>query len=151
VHWDLIDSDWGGGGQYAGMPGRISRNLYKNGFPELGWEILKRHMGYIDYFPYLPQNPRTDVPLQDRSSMPVEIAAGAGMEAIIFGIFGIRIDREEISIKPNYHEGMGVTTLRDFKFRGSMYDIQITERSFSVWRDGHLAATRPLGETVEIR
>jgi hypothetical protein len=151
VHWDLIDSDWGGGGQYAGMPGRISRNLYRQGFPEMGWDILKRHIGYIDYFPYLPQNPRTDVPEQDRSSMPVEIAAGAGMEAIIFGTFGINIDKDILTISPNYSEEMGVTTLSDFKFKGKSYNIQINCKSFSIYQDGRYVTAKPYGESVEFK
>jgi len=150
VHWDLIDSDWGGGGQYAGMPGRISRNLYRQGFAELGWDILKRNMRYIDFFPYLPQNPRTDAPIQDRSSMPVEISAGAGMEAIIFGTFGISIDKNVLTIKPNTHEELGETTLRDFKFRGKSYNIQIGKRNFSVYQNGKFVIAKPFGETVRI-
>jgi hypothetical protein len=150
VHWDLIDSDWGGGGQYAGMPGRISRNLYRQGFPEMGWDMLKRHMGYIDYFPYLPQNPRTDSPEQDRSSMPVEISAGAGMEAIIFGTFGINIEKEVLTIQPNTHEELGMTTLRDFRFRGKSYTIQINKRNFSVFQDGLHLSTKPFGESVVV-
>ncbi|MCX6227480.1 MAG: hypothetical protein NTV01_22550 [Bacteroidia bacterium] len=150
VHWDLIDSDWGGGGQYAGMPGRISRNLYKQGFAEMGWDLLKRHIRYIDYFPYLPQNPRTDSPIQDRSSMPVEISAGAGMEAIIFGTFGISINKNVLTIKPNTHEELGITTLRDFKFRGKLYTILINERNFMVFQDGKLIADKPFGESVVI-
>ncbi len=148
VHWDLIDSDWGGGGQYAGMSGRISRNLYKQGFAEMGWDVLKRNMRYIDYFPYLPQNPRTDTPEQDRSSMPVEISAGAGMEAIIFGTFGITIEKNVLTIQPNMHEELGVTTLRDFKFMGKSYNIQINKRNFSVFQDGKLVATKCFGESV---
>ena len=151
VHWDLIDSDWGGGGQYAGMPGRISRNLYKQGFPEMGWDILKRNMRYIDYFPYLPQNPRTDAPIQDRSSMPLEISAGAGMEAIIFGSFGISIDKDQLTIKPNTHEELVVSTLRDFKFMGKSYSIEIGKRNFSVYRDGMYFMTIPFGESVVIK
>jgi hypothetical protein len=150
THWDLIDADWGGGGQYAGMPGRISRNLYRQGFPEMGLDILKRHMGYMDYFPYFPQNPRTDSPDQDRSSMPLEISAGAGMEAIIFGTFGINIEKEVLIIKPNTHEGLGETTLRDFKFRGKSYNIQTSRRNFSVFQDGKHLATKPYGESVVI-
>ncbi len=150
IHWDLIDSDWGGGGQYAGMPGRISRNLYRQGFPEMGWDILKRHMGYIEFFPYLPQNPRTDTPEQDRSSMPVEISAGAGMEAIIFGTFGISIEKDKLIVKPNTHEELGVTTLRDFKFRGKFYNIQIGLRTFSVFCDDKLIAEKPFGESLVI-
>jgi hypothetical protein len=150
VHWDLIDSDWGGGGQYAGMPGRIARNLYRNGFPETAWEVLKRHIGYIDYFPYLPQNPRTDAPEQDRSSMPVEIAAGAGMEAIIFGTFGINIKNDTLKICPNYHHDMGKSTLRNFNFRGKVYNITVDEREFEVWSDDVLRFRKPLGENIEI-
>ncbi len=151
VHWDLIDADWGGGGQYAGMPGRIARNLYSQGFAEIGWEILKRHAGYIDYFPYLPQNPRTDTPEQDRSSMPVEIASGAGMEAIIFGTFGIRMDGDRLTICPNYHPEMGNSSLRNLIFRGRSYSVSVSEKEFSVWRDGSFISCKPLGESVEFR
>ena len=148
IHWDLIDSDWGGGGQYAGAPGRLSRYLYKQGFPEMGWNILLRHMRYIDYFPYLPQNPRTDAPIQDRSSQPVEIASGAGMEAVIFGTFGIKIDNDKLTIAPNTHEELGLTTLRDFKFRGISYTILLERRLFSVYRNGNKVTEKPYGESV---
>jgi len=148
VHWDLLDADFGGGGQYAGMCGKISENVYKYGFPELGWNILSRHMGYIDYFPYLPQNPRTDTPENDRFSMPVELASGAGMEAIIFGTFGITIDNNRLFISPNTHRELGNTILRDFKFRGKTYDIQIREREFSVYCNGKHMTTRRYGEKV---
>ena len=30
-HHDRIDADWGGGGQFAGMPGRIAVNCFKLG------------------------------------------------------------------------------------------------------------------------
>jgi hypothetical protein len=150
VHWDLIDSDWGGGGQYAGAPGRLSRYLFKQGFAEMGWNILERHMRYIEFFPYLPQNPRTDAPIQDRSSMPVEIASGAGMEAIIFGTFGIKIDNDKLTIAPNTHEGLGVSTLKDFRFKGNSYNIQVSKNDFSVYRNGIHIATKPIGEAIEI-
>jgi hypothetical protein len=150
VHWDLIDSDWGGGGQYAGNPGRISRNLYKQGFAELAWDILKRHIRYVDYFPYMPQNPRTDSPEEDRSSMPVAISAGAGMEAIIFGLFGIQIEQDHLIISPNTNEDIGHTILRDFRFKGKSYNIEINKLNFSVYENGKIIATKPFGETVKI-
>jgi hypothetical protein len=151
IHWDLIDSDWGGGGQYAGAPGRLSRYLYKQGFAEMGWDILQRHMRYIEYFPYLPQNPRTDAPIQDRSSMPVEIASGAGMEAIIFGTFGIKIENDKMTITPNTHEELGISTLKDFRFKGNSYNIQISKNNFSVFRNGIHISTKPIGEAIEIK
>jgi hypothetical protein len=148
VHWDLIDSDWGGGGQYAGMPGRISRNLYQKGFAGKGWDVLKRHIRYVDYFPYLPQNPRTDTPEQDRSSMPLEISAGAGLEAIVFGTFGIRMEGEKLIIKPFNHEDIGEATLTNFRFNGRTYGIQLDRKTFSVFEDGKLIASKFYGESV---
>ena len=80
--------------------------------------------------------------------MPVEVASGAGMEAIIFGTFGINIEKDKLTITPNTHEELGATTLRDFKFRGKSYTIQINKRNFSVYQNGKLVATKPFGESV---
>ncbi len=105
-------------------------------------------MRYIEFFPYLPQNPRTDAPIQDRSSMPVEIASGAGMEAIIFGTFGIKIDNDKMTISPNTHEGLGISTLKDFRFKGNSYNIRIDKRDFSVWLNNEKVTEKPFGESV---
>lgn len=136
VHWDRIDGDWGGGGQYAGMPTRIARNLYKIGFSELGWKVLKRYARYVDYFPYFTQNPSTDKPHQERSSMPLEISAGSAAEALIFGTFGVNIDINSISINPCYHEDLGYSVLKDFRWRGSVYDVELHKRTFVVYKNG---------------
>lgn len=148
VHWDLIDSDWGGGGQYAGMPGRVSRNLYQKGFAGKGWDVLKRNMRYIDHFPYLPQNPRTDTPEQDRSSMPVQIAAGAGWEAIVFGTFGVKMEEDQLTIKPFNHEDVGEATLQGVQYRGRTFSIQLKRKFFSVYEGEKLIATKFYGEAV---
>ncbi|NJX14380.1 hypothetical protein [Tamlana crocina] len=151
VHWDLIDSDWGGGGQYAGMPGRISRNLYQKGFAGKGWDVLKRNMRYIDHFPYLPQNPRIDAPEADRSSMPLQIAAGAGMEAIIFGTFGVNIQENSLSIKPYNHEDIGEALLENVQWNNNSYSIQLERKTFSVYKNGQLETTKFYGETYSIK
>ena len=151
VHWDLIDSDWGGGGQYAGMPGRISRNLYQKGFAGKGWDVLKRNSRYVHHFPYLPQNPRTDVPEQDRSSMPLEISAGAGLEAIVFGTFGVKMAENKLTIKPFNHENIGEATLTDVTWKGRKFGIQLTRKTFSVYEGGKLIATEFYGEEVVVQ
>ncbi|TWO34672.1 hypothetical protein E1J38_002105 [Seonamhaeicola sediminis] len=150
VHWDLIDSDWGGGGQYAGMPGRISRNLYAKGFAGKGWDVLKRNIRYIEHFPYLPQNPRIDVAEQDRSSMPVQIAAGAGLEAIVFGTFGVNIQENSLSIKPYNHEDIGRALLEDVQWNNDSYSIQLERKTFSIYKNGQLETTKFYGETYSI-
>ncbi|MBJ6367468.1 glucosidase family protein [Snuella sedimenti] len=151
VHWDLIDSDWGGGGQYAGMPGRISRNLYQKGFAGKGWDVLKRNIRYIDHFPYLPQNPRIDEPEQDRSSMPVQIAAGAGLEAIVFGTFGIKMEADELTVKPFNHEDIGEATLTNVVWKGRKFGVQLMRKTFSVYEDDKLMATKFYGESFTIK
>lgn len=151
VHWDLIDSDWGGGGQYAGMPGRISRNLYQKGFAGKGWDVLKRNIRYIDHFPYLPQNPRIDAPIQDRSSMPVQIAAGAGLEAIVFGMFGIKIEDDKLTIKPYNHEDVGKATLTDIPYKGRKFSVRLSGKSFSAFEDDKLIGTKFYGESVVVK
>jgi hypothetical protein len=151
VHWDLIDSDWGGGGQYAGMPGRISRNLYRKGFAGKGWDVLKRTSRYIDHFPYLPQNPRIDIPEQDRSSMPLEISAGAGLEAIVFGTFGVNMGEKQLIIKPFNHEDIGEATLTDIIWKGRTFGIQLTRKTFSVYEGEKLLATEFYGKRVVIK
>lgn len=148
VHWDYIDSDWGGGGQYAGMPGRVSRYLYQRGFAGQGWDILKRHIRYMDYFPYLPQNPFTDKPEQDLSSMCLEIAAGAGMEAIIFGTFGVKMEEDKLTIQPYNHEDIGEAILTDIKYKGRTFGIQLKQKNFLVFEGDKLIATKFYGEKV---
>jgi hypothetical protein len=151
VHWDLIDSDWGGGGQYAGMPGRISRNLYAKGFAGKGWDVLKRNIRYIDHFPYLPQNPRIDVAEQDRSSMPVQIAAGAGLEAIVFGTFGVHIEEDSLMIQPYNHEDIGEALLEDVKWNNHSFSIQLNRKTFSIFKNGQLETTKFYGEAYSIK
>lgn len=150
IHWDLIDSDWGGGGQYAGMPGRISRYLYQRGFAGKDWDILKRHIRYMDHFPYLPQNPWTDKPEQDLSSMSLEISAGAGMEAIIFGTFGVKMEEDRLTIKPYNHEDIGEATLKDIHYKGRTFGIQLSRKTFSVYEGESFITTKFYGESVTI-
>lgn len=150
VHWDMIDSDWGGGGQYAGMPGRISRYLYQRGFAGMGWDLLRRHIRYMDYFPYLPQNPWTDRPEQDLSSMCLQISAGAGMEAIIFGTFGVKMAKDKLTIKPFNHEDIGEATLTNIHYKGRVFGIQLKRKTFSVYEGEKLIATKFYGESVSI-
>ncbi len=150
IHWDLIDSDWGGGGQYAGMPGRISRYLYKKGFAGKAWDLLKRNMRYTDYFPYFPQNPRTDIPEQDRSSMPLQISAGAGIEAIIFGTFGVKMNENSLVIRPFNHEDIGEAIIKEIKYKGRVFNIHMQKKFFSVYENNKKIATKFYGETVTI-
>jgi len=150
VHWDRIDGDWGGGGQYAGMPTRIARNLYKVGNAQLGWDVIKRYARYIDYFPYLSQNPSTDAPIQDRSSMPLQISAGAAAEALLFGTFGITPSRTQLSFRPTYHSDLGNCSVKNYHWGGHTYELYLKDHTFVVYQDGTLFKEEVYGERITV-
>jgi hypothetical protein len=151
VRWDRIDSDWGGGGQYAGMPLRIARNLYRTGRPELGWDVLRRFSRYVEFFPYIPQNPRTDRAYQDHSSMPTELSAGAGLEAVWFGVFGLQPQAGgSLIIKPAWNPELGTARLLNFRMRGHTYDVTLTPTGFEASRDGKHVGSCPHGRSLRV-
>ena len=87
THWDLMDEDWGGGGQYTGVPLRIAETLYRLGHGELAWNILSRCTRWTERYPYIPQDAFTDYPNDlDEEDMPLEIASGSGVQAILSGL-----------------------------------------------------------------
>ena len=102
----------------------------------------------MDHFPYLPQNPWTDRPEQDLSSMSLEISAGAGMEAIIFGTFGVKMGPDNLTIQPFNHEDIGEATLRDIPYKGKKFSIHLARKTFSIYEGGKLIATKFYGEKV---
>ena len=151
THWDRIDADWGGGGQYCGMPFRIAKNMVKSGYSTGGWDLLNRLAGYTDYLPYITQNPRTDKPFNDLlTSMPIEVSAGAGVEAILTAVFGISKSIDGIlTIEPITFRDLGVAEMKGLHYRGHTYDIKMEEKTFTVWQDGALKVTLPYGNRMK--
>jgi len=150
VHWDLMDSDWGGGGQYTGMPLRIAESLYRAGYAQLGWDVLSRCMKWTERYPYIPQDVFTDqiLDLEDED-MPLEIASGSAAQAVLFGIFGLRpaIDGT-LTISPSYHDALGESTMTGYTFHNHTYDLVLTESRYRVYRDGKLAAENPYSKAT---
>jgi hypothetical protein len=108
AHWDLEDVDWGGGGQYTGHPLRIAEFLYRHGSGELDWDILSRCTLWTQWYPYIPQEIFGDFPGYPEVEMPLEIAAGSGVQAILFGLFGLRPQVDgALEILPSYHRNLG--------------------------------------------
>ena len=150
THWDLMDEDWGGGGQYPGMPLRIAEALYRLGHAELGWNILSRCKLWTERYPYVPQDVFTDYPNDmDEEDMPLEISAGSGVQAVVFGIFGLRPSPDgALEVSPSYHQELGEAKLKGYSFRGHSYDVTMGPWEFRVYRDGQLAAQHPYGQPV---
>ncbi|MBZ5561961.1 MAG: hypothetical protein LAP13_06020 [Acidobacteriia bacterium] len=150
VHWDLEDVDWGGGGQYTGMPLRIAESLYRLGYPELAWNILSRCTRWSGSFPYIPQEMFADfLRSPEVVEMPLEIAAGSGVQAIVFGVFGFRPQIDgSLDVSPSHHRELGNASLTGYLFRGHSYDVVMDPWQFQVFRDGKLLADSPYGRPV---
>lgn len=144
VHWDLEDVDWGGGGQYTGMPLRIAESLYRLGSGELAWNILERCTRWTRMYPYIPQEIFGDFPGYPEVEMPLEIAAGSGAQAILFGVFGLRPRADgSLEVAPSYQAALGNASMTGYQFRGHSYDVAMNRGEFKVYRDGKLAGRKP--------
>jgi hypothetical protein len=138
VHWDLEDVDWGGGGQYAGGPLRIAESLFRLGFHQSGWDILNRCALWSEKFPYIPQEIFGDyLASPEVVEMEIEIAPGAGIQTILFGVFGLRPQVDgSLDIAPSYQQRLGEAKLTGYRFRGHNYDVAMGASGFEVFRDG---------------
>jgi hypothetical protein len=151
VHWDLMDADFGGGGYYMGMPLRIVRALYEHGESQRGWDLLQRMARLADHFPYMPQSPRVDEPYEFWTGGNMQISAGGALEAVWYGIFGLRPSLDgSLSLTPVYHKELGTARLEDFRFRGRSYDIILKPNKYEVSRDGKSLGRFKYGKEVVI-
>ena len=146
LHYDCEDIDWGGGGQYIGMPNRIAESLYQLGYVDKGWEILSRCIRWCEGYPYFPQEIFTERLSNPPYEMPLEISGGGGMQAILFGVFGLRPQNDRsLIIQPAYHIDLGEARMRGFVFAGHRYDIELGCEEYRVYRDGLLAVEASYG------
>lgn len=148
IHWDLEDVDWGGGGQYTGMPLRVAESLFRLGYPELGWNVLARCLPWARAYPYLPQEIFADfLRSPEVVEMPLEIAGGSGVHAILFGVFGLRPQLDgSLTIAPAYHQDLGKARMTGYRFRGHSYDVVLEPLHYTVFRDGERMAQKPYGQ-----
>jgi hypothetical protein len=150
AHWDREDADFGGGGQYAGEPLRVSESLYRLGQSELAWDILARCTRWAEHFPYIPQSIFTDFPGNTQVEMPLEISAGGGVQAILFGVFGLRPHADgSLEVLPSYHHELGKAKMTGYRFRGHTYDVVMGPWDYQVYRDNKLAAKNTYGQAAE--
>ncbi|MCX7806664.1 MAG: alpha,alpha-trehalase, partial [Planctomycetota bacterium] len=151
AHWDREDCDWGGGGQFVGMPGRIAGHLFQIGETCRAWDILVRVFRWSERLPYFPQTLYADeLALQEHQKYwPVQVSAGAGAQAVLFGAFGLRPAADgSISIGPAWPEWAGEAMLRGYVFRGHAYDVHVDRSGFRVFRDGEAVGGGRSGDVV---
>ena len=152
-HWDMEDCDWGGGGQYVGQPLKTAEALYEIGEADVAWQVLSRCTRWVERFPYFPQTIYgDDLSLQEHQiDWPLQISSGAGAQAIISGIFGIRPQIDgQLLIRPGYNDTLGSARMDGYHFRGHTYSVEMNASSFLVSIDGKAQRRRPLTDVVTI-
>lgn len=152
-HWDMEDCDWGGGGQYVGQSLRVAESLYSCGEAERAWQLLSRCTRWVERFPYFPQTIYGDeLALQAHQiDWPLQISGGAGAQAIIGGVFGIRPQFDgSLIIEPNYNSTLGTAKLSNYRFREHVYELNVTASGFQVSKDRKLLGTWRHGETAQV-
>ena len=138
-HWDMEDCDWGGGGQYVGQTLKIAGNLYAVGEAERAWGLLSRATHWVERFPYFPQTIYGDeLKLQEHQvDWPLQISAGAGAQAVIGGVFGLRPQFDgSLLVRPNHNPSLGNAKLTNYRFCGHVYEVHLNPQGSLVLRDG---------------
>lgn len=131
--YDPTDVDWGGPGVYAGDAPELMEDLLHAGFANQGIDLLHRILWW-GRFPYYPQAIRADGMGYREDGRPNEIAGLAAPQSIIFGLFGITVGKDFISIKPVNHSYMKGLSLTGLSIRNKKMDISIQseQAEFSV-------------------
>ena len=81
----------------------------------------------------------------------MQVSAGAGIEAIVFGLFGFKPQVDGcLDVHPYYAHELGTATLSDYRFRGHQYDISMNHYGFKLSRDGILLGSYEHGQSVRI-
>jgi len=131
--YDPADVDWGGPGVYAGDAPELTEDLLNAGFVNQGIDLLNRILWW-GRFPYYPQAIRADRIGYREDGRPNEIAGLATTQSVIFGLFGVSVGKDYISIKPVNHTFMKGLSLTGLTIRNLKIDIQVQKEKaeFSV-------------------
>ena len=127
--------------------------------PELGWQVVRRMVRWVEHFPYFPQTISGDSLMMQphERNWFLQVSAGAGAQAIVNGMFGIRPScNGTIRFQPSFNKTMmsGDVTISNYKFRGEVFGLQLrdgeTSATFNVTRGAKVVlAGVPIGQAVE--
>ncbi|HEY3868450.1 MAG TPA: hypothetical protein VGM10_08865 [Actinocrinis sp.] len=148
LHYELGDMDWSGGGAYTGEAPQLAQTLWEQGEPRLAWDVLRRVLWLGGQFPYFPQEHCCDRPAAPMRNRRANIIAGlAGVEAVVFGLAGLRpqldgaLDLAPAAWLP------GRLGLHGLRYRGHEIDLELAPGRLEASVDGrtiHAGAPVPL-------
>lgn len=152
LHYEVNDPDWSGAGAYVGTPPLLAQILWRQGWPEPAWDVLRRVLWLGQHFPYYPQEHFCDRPMAPHWKRANEIAGFAGCEALLTGMAGFvpRLDGS-LWVNPRVPTG-GQVEIRGYPFVGRRVDIHTSPEECEVRLDGTIVFTgRPAGAVCVVQ
>jgi len=138
IHFDVIDPDWSGGGSYTGNGPVLALTMYEKGYPEVAWDVLKRHFWMAKHCIYYPQTHFSDRPMSNTFERANVGAGLAGAEAVLFGLIGFQPQFSgELYINPQLVVN-GTIEMKGFVYRQNSFDVNLTPKKMTVRRNGKI-------------
>ncbi|MRG48605.1 hypothetical protein GFS24_26040 [Chitinophaga sp. SYP-B3965] len=138
IHYEVTDTDWGGGGAYSGDLPQLALDLYQENLPEKAWDVLKRQFWIGQQLPYFPQEHYCDRPGAPSFKRANVVAGLMGAGAILYGMVGLdpRLDGS-LWIHPR-------STIKDkveikgFSHRNHVVDVELSSTFCKITLDGKI-------------
>jgi hypothetical protein len=148
--YDSSDIDWGGPGVYAGDAPELAADLMQAGFVSEGIDVLERILWWGE-LPYIPQAVRADVRDYRRDGRANVIAAMTGPQAVIWGLFGLSVNGDTLTINPVDHPYIKGMRAENIRIRGRHIAISIDPdgKRYSVESDSD-KTQQPIGRPCRI-
>ena len=138
IHYEVLDTDWSGGGAYTGDGPQLALIMYERNKPGLGWDILKRHFWMGKHLIYYPQEHFADKPMAPEHKRANIVSGLAGAEAILFGLTGFQPQYNgQLLINPHL-PAHGKIKIKGFIYRNHTFDAEISNEKMIIFRNNSL-------------
>jgi len=121
-HFDLGDVDRSGAGAYLGDPLALIETLFALRRPEMAWDVARRMLWLPEKYPYWPQSLWASKTDYSHWEQPINISALVFAQAVVFGMFGLKIVDGEAKFDPQIPEAVGQAHLTNVRVNGRIYE-----------------------------
>jgi hypothetical protein len=138
IHYEVLDTDWSGGGAYTGDGPELASIMYERNRPELAWDILKRHFWMGKHLIYFPQEHFANKPMSPQHKRSNEVSGLAGAQAILFGLIGFQPQYNgKLLINPQPVDD-GEIKIKGFGFKNNKFDIDLSKDKMKILKNDSL-------------